>query len=216
MGRRKGEALSLEKFKRGGSVNTLVNDPSCEFECQTRWYVLFVTTGRENAASRDVSETFDENRVKPFTPSIETVFKRAGFVNRQNKLMFPGYLFVETDITNKEFVETIQQCIRSSKHVMKLLDYGDRYDAALKDNERGILDRLLNKTTYRIEASTVFKEGDEVIVIDGPLKGCESKIKRFNHHKSVAVIEFEIFGELREVSVGAEFVKKMPINFISL
>ena len=79
-------------------------------------------TGCENVASKDVSDGFEENRVKPFIPSVETVFKRARFVDRQAKLMFPGYLFVEADIPNEEVIETIQQCIHSSKHIMKLLN----------------------------------------------------------------------------------------------
>ena len=93
---------------------------------------------------------------------------------------------------------------------MKLLNYIDRFDAALKDCEHGVLDGPLNKTTLQIEASIVFNYDDQVIAIDGSLKGYESKIKRFNHYKSEAVIEFEIFGEMREVSVSEVFVKRMP------
>jgi len=183
------------------------------FESQryiNKWYVLFVTTGREDIAAKDLMTVFEKGPIRPFVPTIETLFKKAGAIQHEISLMFPGYLFVETEMSNEEFTEKIANCVRASKHIHKQLNYGDRDDTALKDEERAVLESLWQNDNQNIKASMAVMVGDKLIITEGPLKGHEKKIKKLNRHKMKAVIEIELFGEQREATVGLGIIKKFP------
>lgn len=180
-----------------------------ERQYNDRWYVLFVTTGREANAANDVKKVFDEGTAKPFIPTIETLFKKAGVIEREINPTFPGYLFVETALPNESFINRIRECIKKSEYIMKLLRYDDLYNAAVRDNERRFLESLWSENTRCIEVSKAIIKDGKLVIVDGLLKGREGYIKKVNRHKMQAVIEFEIFNEQREITVGLEIVEKV-------
>jgi len=180
-----------------------------ETQYKDRWYVLFVTTGQENAVVSDVKTTFEEGEVRPFVPTLETLFRKSGVVKCEIEVMFPGYVFVETAMENDKFVENIRKCVRKSRHILKLLGYGNHCEAAVMDHERRELETFLSKTNDRIEMSKGIIEGDRIIVTAGPLMGRESRIIRVDRHRMKAVIEVELMGAKREVTMGLEIVRKI-------
>jgi transcriptional antiterminator NusG len=50
------------------------------------------------------------------------------------------------------------------------------------------------------------KEGEMIRVLDGPLLGLETQIKKVNLHKRTVTIEFMLCGRLVEANVGIDFV----------
>ena len=57
--------------------------------------------------------------------------------------------------------------------------------------------------------STGYMEGDKVMVVDGPLEGLETVIRRIDRHKRMATVEMHMFGRVQEVAVGLEIVGRM-------
>lgn len=55
---------------------------------------------------------------------LETLFIRAGRVKKELSIMFPGYVFVETDLESKEFRQRTLQITRTSKDIIEILSYG--------------------------------------------------------------------------------------------
>ena len=67
---------------------------------------------------------------------------------------------------------------------------------------------LYNKDSDRVtEISNIeVKEGQMIRVLDGPLQGIETKIKRVNLHKRLVYIEFVICGRLVEVPISIKII----------
>lgn len=172
------------------------------------WYVFFIKTSYELEASKEIVSSFELNEVKPLHFLVENHFKKQGEVLKQNRMVFPGYLFVSSQLTNDEFILRVQDCVRKSRTIIRLLYYGDSMQAAIKQEERGLLESLW-KGKQSLEVSYGFFYGDRVYVVTGPLVGCESIIKRINRHKMQAVIELEFMGSLRNITVGLEILQRI-------
>ena len=162
-------------------------------------------TGHEEFAIRDVVADFSKDTVKPFIPTIIKPFKKSGIVQYETQLLFPGYIFVETKLLNNEFVQIINKTIYSSKHLVKLLTYGTD-DVALKEDERRILESIWDKEKHQISSSKGVLKNNRITIIDGPLMGMESKIKKINRHKMQAMVEVELLNKVENVMVGLEII----------
>lgn len=176
-------------------------------------YVLFIMTGHEKEVMQSIDIILNGEIVKPFLPTIELPFKRRGVVKNEVRPMFPGYMFVKTEMPYEEFINKIFSCIRYSNYILKLLNYGGWQQVSMKYNERRLLESLWKEKNENgnecIKSSKAIIEGDNVIVTEGPLKGREFLLKRIKRHKMQAVIEVELFGESKEITVGLEIIQKI-------
>lgn len=132
------------------------------------WYILFVQTGREYKVERFLKERLDSNYFMPFIPLHEMLFKKSGTVRKELKPLFPGYVFVETDLDGKEFIKGTRTIINNSCDIVSLLRYSDT-EIAMKESERQMLLSLCNDKRC-IESSSGIIVGDKIHILDGPLK----------------------------------------------
>lgn len=51
-------------------------------------------------------------------------------------------------------------------------------------------------------------EGDEIVILNGPLMNQTGLIKKIDRHKRLAYLEIEILGRTKTVKVGLEIVQK--------
>lgn len=175
-------------------------------EMADNWYIFFVKTGQEAVAIQDIS-TYFNGKVTPREFRIETFFRRKGIIKREEKNVFPGYVFVETSLNNEEFVLQCRNFFSHTSAILRLLFYGDTRQAALHENEKKLLEQLWTDQNC-LEASVGIVEGDRVRIIAGPFVGKESMIRRVNRHKMQAVIELDLMGETRQITVGLNVIQK--------
>lgn len=165
-------------------------------------YVIWTTTGREEEMIRTVRERVDGalySRV--FTLYREEKHKINGTWRILTKVLFPGYIFIETD----RIEEVLIDLVKISEFSLVLGTDGDPLPVHPK--EEALLSRLAGKNET-IEMSTGFIEGDRVIVTGGPLAGLEGLITKINRHKRRAVIAVTMFERDVEMEVGLEIVGK--------
>lgn len=172
------------------------------------WYVFFIKTNCELEASKEIISSFSLDEAKPLHFSVESHFKKQGEVLRENKVMFPGYLFISSPLANDEFILRVQECIRKSRTIIRLLCYGNSMQASIKLEERKWLEALFRKK-QNLEVSYGFIYGERVCITSGPLVGHESIIKQVRRHKMQAVIELELMGSLRNITVGLEILERI-------
>ncbi len=170
------------------------------------WYILFVRTGRELRVEKFLRERLDTDVFVSFVPLHEYLFMSKGTIKRELKPLFPGYVFIESELSCKEFIKRTAPIIYFSNDIVCILKYSDT-EYALRESEKQMLLVLCNDERC-IQSSIGFVEGDEIFITHGPLRGLESKIKRINRHKRQAWIEVEIMGDTRLVCVALEIVKK--------
>ena len=89
----------------------------------------------------------------------------------------------------------------------KLLGTGEKWTSVIDEDLR-VLERLLNEDRL-VAMSTGYIEGDRVTIIDGPLEGLETVIRKIDRHKRTALVEMHMFGRVQEVAVGLEVVGRV-------
>lgn len=178
------------------------------FDASVYWYVLFVRTGAEEKVAENMKINLSSINCTPFIPRKTCVFRRQGQKSLFNKICFPSYVFIESDKSPTEFVQYAFPITYKLKEAYRFLNYGERFDMAMRDEERNSLSKILG-SDHCIDISKGFKEGDSVRIITGALSGNESKILKVNRNRNEAVIEIEMFGSTVPVSVGLEVVERI-------
>lgn len=178
--------------------------------CSDNWYVIQVTTGRE--------EFIKSLILKYSTPPVTLrIFSRELIHTRQGQpvkvfdLLFPGYIFIKDEV--KDIVKLIQN--KMSLEFVRPVSCDGKISKVDK-NEMSFL--LANSDINGIfKLSYGHKEGNKINIIHGPLKGMNGKILFVNEKKKKAKIEITIFKRKINISLGLEIVnqKKDYGNYLS-
>ena len=91
--------------------------------------------------------------------------------------------------------------------IYKVLRYGDSGQAILHGKDTQLLEKLWSGREC-LEISVGVMEGDKVKIVEGPLVGKESMIKKINKHKRQAVVEINFMGENRLITIGLDIIRK--------
>ena len=167
------------------------------------WYVIQVKTGREELVKQLI-----ESVVKPdlYEDCLIIYYKTKRKRNQEWKIeqkkAFPGYLFMITDN-----IEAMRQHLGQIPEMTRILGY-DGEIVPLSEEETSFIQRLAGGKEC-IEMSLGIQIGDQIIVSSGPLKGMESTIRKIDRHKRIAIIELKMLGNIREVTVGLEIIRKI-------
>lgn len=173
----------------------------------SNWYVFRVQTGEENKACKFLNKLYNKEESVAFVPQVEIVIKDSQIVRKELRSMFPGYIFTDSILDERLFVDLAYKYARFSKCIFYLLGDGKINYVKLSEDEKKFLLGFCNDE-YIVEDSKGFIVGDKIFVTSGPLQGRESIIKRINRHKRRAEIELMWFGDLRRVSVALEIMSK--------
>ena len=184
------------------------SDDEKEKAMMKNWVVLFVRTGLEAELVRTLKERLNDEVFFPFVPTVETPYRKKGKVQKVRKPLFPGYIFLQTAIEPTLIAETLADALAETENIYSLLHYGDnKQDVVVREEERLHWERLFDEN-FCIVGSTGFIDGDTVRVTSGALVGLEGQIKKINRHKRSAIVEMEMMGARREVTLMLEIVAK--------
>jgi len=175
------------------------------------WIILFVRTGSEKKLLQMLNECLNSGEYLPFLPVKESSRRSKGVIYKEFKLLFPGYVFIQTEIEALLIAENLKSAltnIAERKDIFSILYYGNnKKDVVMREKERLHWERLLD-SNFCVKGSAGIIEGDMIRIISGALVGMESRIKRINRHKREAVVEMEIMGAVREVRLMLEIIEK--------
>lgn len=167
-------------------------------------YVLQVPGGRERATCDLLQKTLGDELVgECFVPLFESMRRVRGEWHREQRRLFPGYVF----LTTPDIVRVVQR-LRELPFFARVIGGHDERYVPLSAEEGAWLQALTNVETHTVEFSQGVIEGDEVKVVKGPLRGQEAKIRKIDRHKRLAFLEMHMFGRTKVVKVGLEIVSK--------
>ena len=171
---------------------------------EKNWYVLFVSTKNEDKIkAKLISEGFEA-----FVPKTKLLYRKEGLSKLVTKPLFPGYIFVESELDYADFNYAIGNIRNQTLSFLKLLKVDNIGTSVLYPEEKAYIKQLLNNELI-MEHSTGLIEGDKVIIIDGPLKGLESSIVKIDRHKRRAIIEVMIRSVPTQIKVSLEIISKV-------
>lgn len=167
------------------------------------WYVVQVFRGKEDTFIERLNQV---EKYSVFTPKQVQLLKRKDRMIKVLKPMFPGYIFIATDVDYRKFREFYQQSIAIIEGCIRVLKYRDEVET-LYPHERAFIERFVDKDKV-IESSIGFIEGERIKIIEGPLVGNESLITKINRHKRTALVEITLFGEIQSIELSCEIIAK--------
>lgn len=179
------------------------------------WYVLYVRSNEEKWVIDDFKKVISSRATgyefDVFCPESEYYYRNSatkslGKVYRRRP-MFPGYVFVETNMPEDEFRKEFFQYIASSDKIIRLLSYGESKILAIPREERVRLEYILRGKRC-FDHSIGYIEGDKIVVTAGSLVGFEGMIKNINRHNRKASIEVDFLGRKNIIDVALEIVEK--------
>lgn len=179
------------------------------------WYVLYVRSNAEHKVVESFQKSFIRKglpyELETFCPESEKYYKdkqaRTMGNTYQKRPLFPGYVFVETNMPSELFQSEFYDVIYNSADIIRLLRYGASHEIALRQEERQRFEYLF-KGKRCLDRSRGYIEGDKIIITGGPLKNMESSIKKINRHHRTAQIEIVMFGQTQTVDVPLEIIEK--------
>lgn len=171
----------------------------------SNWYVVFVRGTYEQKVCNYLNT---QEGIEAFIPRKEVLYRKQGMVEKVVKLLFPGYVFVETEMDHIEFHSLIYSLRNRCTGIVRNLEYDLEGTPALYDSEREMIERLVNKEKV-VELSVGFIEGEQIYITEGPLAGFESHIVHIDRHKRLATLELDMLGSKRNVKVSLEIISKI-------
>ena len=167
------------------------------------WYVIQVAAGEEIETCERCKKLFSTRLFcDVFVPMYVQQKKYQGVWKEENKVLFPGYVFIETD--EPDLVEeelTKLTCLAKPVYIGGAL-------AVLRDEEQDILSDMMD-ADYVIQPSVGYIVDGELKVIKGPLKKYTNCVKRIDRHKRIATLSIRFLNEEKSALVGLEVVAKV-------
>ena len=168
------------------------------FELTAAWYALHTKSRFENV----VNEGLHKKSLEVFLPKITVKSKR-----RDRKLMiqvplFPGYIFVKTDLNPYEHIEILKTtgAVRLVGNSGGPVSISETTIESLK---------IMVATEHPITTGSRFKKGDRVLVVDGPFAGVIGTFVRYRGQERV-IVNIEALGQFAAVEVSEDDVEKLP------
>lgn len=168
------------------------------------WYIAQVRNGSEENIRHKCIRVADKRILEQcFIPRYKEMKKYQGAWHMQEKLLFPGYVFMISSHA-EELNKNISSVIEPGS--VKILGTGDEI-VPLKDNEVELLEHMGVRENSLEISKGVIKNG-VTHVTEGPLAGLESYIRKIDRHKRKAWLEFDLCGSMVRMEAGLEITEK--------
>jgi transcriptional antiterminator NusG len=171
---------------------------------EKKWYTVKVQSNREKSVSEklklEMMRDFKEE-VNVLIPSQKFSVIKNGKVKQKEQLMYPGYIFVET------------QSIDKILHFAKIIN---GMSSVLKDPQGNPIvmrlseiDRMNGEVEHRQTIDKgLYAIGEEVSVINGPFASFRGKVQTIDYEKDKVKIEVTIFGRSTIVDLTLADISK--------
>lgn len=162
------------------------------------WYVLHTKSRFENV----VNDGLLKKSIEVFLPKVKVKSKR-----RDRKLMiqvplFPGYIFVKTDLHPDNHLEIVK-----TAGAVRLI--GSRHGPVPVPAETIESLKIMVASDSPVTTGYNLKKGDRVMVVGGPFMGVTGYFVRYRG-KGRIVVNIEALGQYAGVDVSEEDVEVMP------
>lgn len=167
------------------------------------WYIVQVVAGREESVSEKCKYAFpDGSYHHVFVPKYAVLKKYAGIWQQEEKVLFPGYFFVDTDDS-----ETIREILTGPLAKMAVpVCVGDDFVPVYPEEQR-FLETLMDQN-YTVGISRGNIVDGQFDIKEGPLQQKSFCILRIDRHRRLADIDLLLHGQHRKAQVALEIVNK--------
>jgi transcription elongation factor/antiterminator RfaH len=163
------------------------------------WYVLHTKSRFESV----VHEGLIKKSVEVFLPKIWVQSKRKDRKKMIRVPLFPGYVFVKTDLNPYHHLEILK-----TAGAVKLI--GNKTEPVPVSHQTIDSLRIMVKGDFPVMTGDRFQAGDRVVVLNGPFAGVIGEFIRYKGGGRV-VVNVEALGQYAAVEVSEEDVEIQPV-----
>ncbi len=162
------------------------------------WYVLHTKSRFENV----VNEGLGKKSIEVFLPKVTVRSKRRDRKAMIRVPLFPGYLFVKTDLTPQSHLEVVK-----TAGAVRLI--GSKLGPVPVPQETIESLKIMVNAEHPITTGTQLKKGDKVLVVHGPFAGVSGTFIRFGG-KGRVIVNIEALGQYAGVEVSEGDIEIVP------
>ncbi|MBU4208343.1 MAG: UpxY family transcription antiterminator [Proteobacteria bacterium] len=162
------------------------------------WYVLHTKSRFENV----VNDVLIKKTIEVFLPKIKVRSKRRDRKAMIQVPLFPGYVFVKTDLNPYEHIEIVK-----TAGAVRIIGNKDGPLAVPQESIKSL--KIMVAGNSSVITGTRLRKGDRVMVVDGPFAGITGTFIRYKGKERV-VVYIEALGQFASVEVRKDDVEIMP------
>jgi transcriptional antiterminator NusG len=166
------------------------------------WYVIHTYAGYENAVMRNLKQRIEslgmEDKIfNVIVPTEKKVKIKGGKRIEEEEKIYPGYILVDMVVTDDSWY-----VVRNTPRVTGFVGSGV-YPVPIDKKEVDMLFARMdaNKVIHSIDLTI----DDAVMIVDGPFKDLEGKVKEVDAERGKAKVLVSMFG--RETPVELDFLQ---------
>ncbi len=167
-------------------------------ELKQKWYVLHTKSKFENV----VADGLLKKSLEAFLPRITVKSKRKDRKAMIRVPLFPGYVFVETDLNPREHLEIVKTI-----GAVRLISAMSVPVPVPNENIESL--KIMVAADQSVITGTAFEKGDRIIVVNGPLMGITGIFSRYRGQDRV-VVQIEALSQFAAVEVSTDDIELLP------
>lgn len=172
---------------------------------EKKWYVIQTQSGQENKVKANLERRLNSMTLKNqvfriLIPHQEVTTIKSGKKKTVSKMFFPGYIFIEMDLTDK-----LWYVIKNTPGVSDFISSMLKPTPLSTTEINKLLEQDQQKET--IVSKTTFSKNDNVKIITGPFAGFSGVIDKIDEEKLKLIILVTIFGRSTPVEINMEGVE---------
>lgn len=162
------------------------------------WHVAATKTHREEVAE----DNLKNQDFEVYLPRLRVETAKGADVKISYQPLFPGYIFVRFDPTIRS-----AGTINNTLGITKLLSFGKNL-AVMLNSEMNHMIQEAEKIDSIKNGALFLKAGDEVEIVDGPLKGLTAIFKETNGERRTSLLMVMMFNkQWKHVTVSNQSFK---------
>lgn len=158
---------------------------------QENWYILYALVAKQE----QLCSVLCRHGLRAFVPMME--YYRRDIKGIAVKPMFPGYLFVRSDMCQQEFDTMLFELGDEKQGMVRQLK--EEGTAAMREEEIDFFAHLLDEQGVA-RMSYGYRKGSRGVVTEGPLAYFQERIVKADRHNRLAWLDFEFMN--RRIQAG--------------
>jgi len=168
------------------------------------YYAVQVWTGKEDEFADRISSD-PAMHSTTLVPKRAMQIRRAGKMKREERPLFPGYVFI---VTQAPELDTPQRWpLRTTRYFVRALP-DTAAPRPVKERDRRILAHFMSFGKVADVSKVSFDANERIVVLEGPLKGLEGQIVKVDKRKLRAKIRLDMCENSFLVDMGFEILDR--------
>ena len=174
-----------------------------------RWYVVHAYSGMEKSVQRALTERIERAGMQDkfgqiLVPSEEVVEVKNGTKAVTERRLFPGYVFVEMEMTDDTW-----HLVKNTSKVTGFIGGKSNKPTPIAPHEVAKIMQQVQEGVEKPRPKVLYEVGEVIRIKDGPFTDFNGNVEEVNYEKSKVRVTVTIFGRATPVELDFSQVEKV-------